>query len=224
LGKHVSLTAADQHRLDSYRADPEGTPKGGLVVVQEIFGVNHHIRNVCDRLASAGYVAIAPALFDRMVRNFETGYSPEDVATARKYLTNIDWDAMIRDIEAAATDIRNVGALGIIGFCMGGSLAFLSAARISGLSAAIVYYGGQITRFIDEQEKCPLQMHFGQKDDHIPLTDVEAIGKKHPKAQIYTYPAGHGFNCDERGSFDAASAKLAWDRSLEFLGMHLKQK
>jgi carboxymethylenebutenolidase len=224
LGKHVSLTAADQHRLDGYRADPEGTPKGGMIVVQEIFGVNHHIRNICDRLAKAGYVAIAPALFDRMVRNFETGYTPEDVAKARSYLANPDWDAMVRDVDAAKNEISAAGPAGIVGFCMGGSVAFLAAARVSGLSAAVSFYGGQITRFLDEQEKCPMQMHFGEKDDHIPMKDVAAIRDKHPKAAIYTYPAGHGFNCDERASYHEPSAALAWSRMLEFLGTNLKGK
>ena len=221
MGKHFSLTAADQHQLGAYRADPAGTPKGGIVVVQEIFGVNHHIRNVCDRFAAAGYAAVAPALFDRKVRDFETGYTPEDIAEARKYLTDIDWDAMMRDVAAAADDLTSSGPVGVVGFCMGGTVAFLAATRLDGVSAAVGYYGGQITRFVDEKEKCPVQLHFGEKDDHIPLTDVEAIKKKHPQMEVYTYPAGHGFNCDERGSFHEPSSKLAWDRTLAFLAKNL---
>ena len=224
MGKQLSLTASDGHRLGADRADPKGTPHGGMVVVQEIFGVNHHIRSMCDRLAAAGYSAIAPALFDRKVRDFETGYTPEDIAKARQYLTNIDWEAMLRDVSAAIENIKPVGPAGVIGFCMGGSVAFLSATRLKGVSAAIVYYGGQIIPFVDEREHCPMQMHFGEKDDHIPQTDVGTIRTKHPKAEIYTYPAGHGFNCDERGSYDAPSARLAWERTLAFLQKHLQRK
>jgi carboxymethylenebutenolidase len=224
LGKHVSLTASDAHKLGGYRADPADTPKGGIVVVQEIFGVNHHIRSLCDRLAAAGYVAIAPALFDRKVRDFETGYTAENVAEARKYLTDIDWDAMMRDTAAAAAELKSAGPIGVVGFCMGGSVAYLAATRLDGVSAAVGFYGGQITRFVDEKEKCPLQLHFGEKDDHIPLTDVETIKKKHPQAEVYTYPAGHGFNCDERGSYHEPSANLAWDRMLAFFGKNLVRR
>jgi carboxymethylenebutenolidase len=223
LGKHFSLTAADHHQLGAYRADPPGAPKGGVVVVQEIFGVNNHIRNICDRVAAAGYVAVAPALFDRKVRNFETGYTPEDVAEARKYLTDIDWDAMMRDVAAAVADVKAAGPVGVIGFCMGGSVAFLSATRLDGVSAAVGYYGGQIIRFVDEKEKCPIQLHFGEKDDHIPLTDVETIKKKHPQAEVYTYPAGHGFNCDERGSYHESSAQIAWGRTVAFFAKNLSK-
>jgi carboxymethylenebutenolidase len=222
LGKHFTLTATDKHQLGAYRADPQGKPKGGIVVIQEIFGVNQHIRNVCDRFAAAGYTAVAPALFDRMVRGFEVGYTPDDIANARKYLTNIDWDAMLRDTAAAAETLKPEGPVGVIGYCMGGSVAFLAATRLPGISAAVGFYGGQITRFIDEQEKCPLQLHFGEKDDHIPLTDVEAIRKKHPRAEVYTYPAGHGFVCDERGSYHEPSAKLGRERTLAFFERHLK--
>lgn len=221
MGKHFSLTATDKHQLGAYRADPKGACKGGMVVVQEIFGVNNHIRNVCDRLAEAGYAAVAPALFDRKVRNFETGYTPEDIAKARQY-TDIDWDAMLRDVEAAMDDLKAAGPIGVIGFCMGGSVSFLSASRLSGLKAAVCFYGGQIAGFADEKPKCPVQMHFGEKDDHIPMTAVEAIRAKQPQAEIHVYPAGHGFYCDERGSFHEPSAKLAWQRSLDFLAKHMK--
>ena len=221
MGKHISLTTSDGHRLGGYRTDPAGKPKGGIVVVQEIFGVNSHIRNVCDRLAAEGYSAIAPALFDRLERDFESGYTPEEVGHARKFLTNIDWDAMLRDVAAAQTQLTSSGPVGAIGFCMGGTVAFLSATRLAGISAAVGFYGGQIIRFVDEKPKCPVQLHFGEKDDHIPMTDVETIRKKQPQAQVFTYSAGHGFYCDERGSFHAPSAKEAWDRTLAFFAANL---
>jgi carboxymethylenebutenolidase len=222
LGKHVSLTTTDSHSLGAYRAEPSGKPKGALVVAQEIFGVNRHIRNVCDRLAAEGYVALAPALFDRFVRNFESGYTPDEVAHARSYLGKIDWSKMLLDMQAGIEEVKSAGPVGVIGFCMGGSIAFLAAARLSGLKAAVAFYGGQIVKFADEKPKCPIQMHFGEQDANIPMSDVAIIREKRPEAEIYTYPAGHGFYCDERSSFHDASAKLAWQRSLEFLAQHMK--
>lgn len=221
MGKYVSLTTSDQHRLGAYRADPQGKPKGGIVVAQEIFGVNSHIRNVCDRLAAEGYVATAPALFDRFVRDFESGYSPDEVAHARKYLGNIDWNKMLLDIEAGVKDVQSAGPVGVVGFCMGGSVAFLAATRLTGLSAAVAFYGGQIVKYADETPKCPVQMHFGEQDTGIPMSDVEIIKQKRPDTEINVYPAGHGFNCDERGSFHEPSAKLAWQRTIKFLNKHM---
>jgi carboxymethylenebutenolidase len=222
LGKQFSLTTTDNHSLGAYRADPSGKPKGAMVVAQEIFGVNSHIRNVCDRLASEGYVALAPALFDRFVRDFESGYTPDEVAHARSYLGNIDWKKMLLDIQAGIDNVKSAGPVGVIGFCMGGSIAFLSATRLTGLKCAVAYYGGQIVKFADEKPKCPVQMHFGEQDANIPMSDVEIIMQKQPEAEIYTYPAGHGFYCDERGSFHDTSAKLAWERTLEFLSQYMK--
>ncbi len=219
-----TLTAADQHKLGAYRADPQGAPKGGMVVIQEIFGVNRHIRAVCDRLAQEGYAAVAPALFDRSVRNFESGYSPAEIEKARTFVAKPDWDAMLRDTDAAIKELKSVGPVGIIGFCMGGTIAFLSACRLSGLSAAVAYYGGRIVAFADEKPKCPTQMHFGEQDHSIPMTDVETIKQKRPDCEIYVYKdAGHGFHCDERGSFHKESRDLAWQRSMAFLQKHMKR-
>ncbi len=222
LGKHFSLTTTDNHTLGAYRADPAGKPKGAMVVAQEIFGVNSHIRNVCDRLAAEGYVAVAPALFDRFVRDFESGYSPDEVAHARSYLGKIDWPKMLLDIQAGIDEVKSAGPVGVIGFCMGGSAAFLSATRLSGLKAAVAFYGGQIVKFADEKPKCPVQMHFGETDASIPMADVEIVKQKRPDCEIYVYPAGHGFYCDERASFDDASAKLAWQRTIAFLDKNMK--
>ena len=169
MGKQFTLTTTDKHSLGAYRADPAGTPKGGMVVVQEIFGVNHHIRAVCDRLAALGYVAVAPAVFDRFVRNFESGYTPDEIAHARSYLGNLNWDHMMADVAAAQGDLKGTGPLGVVGFCMGGTAAFLAACRIPGFSAAVSFYGGMIGKFADEKPKCPMQMHFGEKDDGIPM-------------------------------------------------------
>ena len=224
MGKQFQLTTSDKHQLGAYRADPQGTPKGGLVVVQEIFGVNHHIRAVCDRLAGLGYAAVAPAVFDRFVRDFESGYTPDEVAHARSYLGNLNWEHMMADIAAAVDDLKSAGPVGVIGFCMGGTAAFLAACRLSGLSASVAYYGGMIGKFADEKPKCPMQMHFGEKDQSIPMDVVEAIKQKRSDAEIYVYPdAAHGFHCDERASYNKAAADLAWSRTTEFLAKHMKK-
>ena len=223
MGQHIKLTTADAHTLGSYRADPAGTPKGGMIVIQEIFGVNHHIRAVCDRLAALGYVAIAPAVFDRFVRDFECGYTPDEIAHARSYLGNLNWDKMILDMTAAKDELKGAGPIGVIGFCMGGTAAFLAATRIPGVAAAVSYYGGQIGKFADEKPKCPLQMHFGEKDEGIPLSTVEEIKKKQPQAETYIYEgAPHGFGCDERASFRKEASDLAWQRTQDFLAKNLK--
>ena len=215
MGKPLSLTAKDSHRLGAYRADPEGKPRGGIVVVQEIFGVNRHIRSVCDRLAALGYTAVAPALFDRFARDFQSGYSPDEVANARKFLADIDWAAFVRDTAAAVESLPRPAA--VMGFCMGGTVAYLAATQLDGLAAAVCFYGGQIAKSADVKPRCPTQMHFGEKDEHIPMADVAAIRAKRPDCEIYVYPAGHGFYCDERASFHPESAAIAWGRTLEFL-------
>ena len=224
MGKHFSLTAADSFKLGAYRADPSGAAKGGVVVIQEIFGVNHHIRAVCDRIAAQGYAAIAPALFDRQSPNFESGYSPDEIANARKFVANPDWGAMMRDTQAAIDEARKVGPAAIVGFCMGGTIAFLAAAKLNGLSAAIGWYGGQIAKNADEKPKVPVQLHFGEKDAAIPMSDVELIKQKRSSdCEIYVYAgAEHGFNCEERGSYNEAAAMTARKRALDFVAKHLK--
>ena len=224
MGQDIKLKASDGFQLGGYRADPTGTPKATVVVIQEIFGVNHHIRSVCDRLAGVGYVAIAPSLFDRMEPDFQCGYSPDEIAAARKFIANPDWAAMLLDTQAAIDEVKNVGPVGIIGFCLGGSIAYAAATKLSGLSAAVGYYGGAIVRFADDKPKVPTQLHFGEKDQGIPLSDVDTIKSKRPDVEIFVYPgAQHGFHCDERASYDKASADIAWPRSLDFFAKHLKK-
>jgi carboxymethylenebutenolidase len=224
LGKHFSLTASDSFQLGAYRADPAGAPKGGIVVIQEIFGVNQHIRAVCDNFAKEGYVAVAPALFDRTQRGYECGYTPPEIEKSRTFVAKPDWDAMMRDTDAAIKELKGAGPIGIVGFCMGGTIAFLAATRLSGLSASVPYYGGRIVAFADEKPKCPMQMHFGENDQSIPMTDVETIKQKRgADCEIFVYKdAGHGFHCDERGSFHPASRDLAWQRTTAFLAKHMK--
>ena len=224
MGQDIKLKASDGFELGAYRAEPTSAPKGAVVVIQEIFGVNHHIRSVCDRLAREGYVAIAPSIFDRITPNFQSGYSRDEVAEARKFVANPDFAAMLRDSQAAIDAVKPVGPVGIIGFCLGGSIAYAAATKLSGLSAAIGYYGGAIIRFADDKPAVPTQLHFGEKDAGIPLSDVETIKSKRPEVEVFIYPgAQHGFHCDERASYDRASADIAWPRSMEFFAKHLQK-
>lgn len=222
MGQDITLTASDKFELGAYRTTPTGSPKGAVVVIQEIFGVNHHIRAVCDRFAEQGYVAVAPAIFDRIERNFQSGYSEAEVAIARKFVAAPDWPAMLRDTQAAIDSVKDVGPVGIIGFCLGGSVAYAAATKLTGLSAAIGYYGGAIVKFAQDKPTVPTQLHFGSQDHGIPLSDVEIIRAKRPEVEVFVYDgAQHGFGCDERASYDKASADLARQRSLAFFANYL---
>lgn len=210
----LTLTSSDGHTLGAYRADPSGKPRGAIVVIQEIFGVNPHIRSICDRLAETGYVAIAPALFDRSERDFQSGYSPDEIEHARSFIADADWDAMVRDTEAARTAVADTGKVGIVGFCMGGTIAFLAATRLAGFSAASGFYGGRIQAFADEKPLCPTQLHYGSEDHGIPVDNVDSVRQRRPDCEIFVYDgAGHGFHCDARPSFDAEASGIAWSRT-----------
>ena len=215
-----TLQAADGHRLAAYRAAPTGKPRGALVVVQEIFGVTSHIRAVADGYAADGWLAIAPAMFDRVERGIELGYTPADIERGRELKGGCSNDHALLDIAAAVDTVRSAGKVAVIGYCWGGTLAWLAACRQPGLAAAVSYYGGGIGELVDLTPRCPVLAHFGERDASIPLSVPEALRTAHPEVEIHIYSAGHGFNCDQRGSFDAASAKLARERSLAFLNAH----
>jgi carboxymethylenebutenolidase len=218
----LTLTASDGHRLGAYRADPAGPPRGAIVVIQEIFGVNHHIRSICDRLAELGYVAIAPALFDRTERDFQCGYSAPEIERARAFIADPDWDAFLMDTEAARMAVQGIGKVGIVGFCLGGSVAFLAATRLDGFAAASGFYGGRIAAFAEEVPRCPTQLHYGAEDAGIPLSNVESVRAKRPDCDVFVYEgAGHGFHCDERASFDPEASKQAWARTVAFFASHI---
>jgi carboxymethylenebutenolidase len=221
MGHWVDLTAADGFRLSAYRADPDGAPRGALVVAQEIFGVNSHIRSVCDGYARNGYVAIAPALFDRYERGVDIGYTPPDIARGRELKALAKTDAALQDVAAARDAVAGAGKVGILGYCWGGYIAWMAAARVEGFACAVPYYGGGMTDAIAEQPKCPVMAHFGERDSMIPVTGVNALAAAHPSAQVFIYQADHGFNCDQRGSHDPASARLARERTLAFLRQHI---
>jgi carboxymethylenebutenolidase len=217
----IELAAADGHRLSAWRTGPEDATKA-LVVVQEIFGVNRHMRHVCEGFARQGFAVICPALFDRAEPGVELGYTPEDVQRGLQLRGAIDAAATLLDIEAAAAALPTGAKAGIIGYCWGGTVAWYGATRSQSFAAAIGYYGGGIAAAKDEAPRCPVQLHFGEADHGIPLTDVEAIRAAQPEVEIFVYPgAGHGFACEERGSFSPADSQLAEQRSLGFLARHL---
>jgi carboxymethylenebutenolidase len=217
VAETIELKTADGAKIGAYKAIPDSVPKGGIVVVQEIFGVNHHIRAVADRFAAEGYLTISPAIFDRAEKGVELAYDDAGMTRGMALAKKISPDQYFLSIEATIEALATAGPIGIVGFCLGGTLAFAAAARSEFLSAAVGYYGGGIADMAGAELNCPVALHFGTKDPHIPAADVEKIKAAYPEVPVYTYPAGHGFNCDERGSYDQPSAALAWTRTLSFL-------
>lgn len=212
----IRLTAGDGHELDAYEAGPADAA-AGIVIVQEIFGVNAHIRDVVDRYAALGYRAVAPALFDRLERGLELAYTEENVARGRAMRGAIDWDDTVRDVGAAVAHLAGSGPVGVVGYCYGGSLAWLAAHSLP-VAAAVGYYGGQIIQFLDRAPQAPVLLHFGEVDYMIPLSDVEEIRRAHPTVPAHVYPgADHGFNCDARDSYHPEAAPQALERTLAFL-------
>jgi carboxymethylenebutenolidase len=221
MGKMIELTASDGHKLAAYRADPSGKARGGIVVIQEIFGVNSHIKQVADGFAADGYLAIAPALFDRVQKNVDLGYKPEDIAKGREIRGKVTNDAALKDTEAAIKLAASAGKVGIVGYCWGGLITWLAAGKLGGLAAAVPYYGGGILDNAELEPRVPLMAHFGERDQHIPVAGVKKLAEKHKKQQIFIYAADHGFNCDHRGSYDAPAAKQARERTLGFFRKHV---
>jgi carboxymethylenebutenolidase len=219
----IELTAADGHRFAAYRAQPAAKARGAVLVVQEIFGVNSHIRSVADGYAADGYLALAPAFYDRAQRDFEVGYSQDDVQAGVKLMQQIDWNQTMADVAAAVAELQKTGKVGIVGYCWGGTAAWLAAARVAGISCSVPYYGGGMPDFADEKPKCPVMCHFGEEDQRPSLAQAKEIAAKHPSIQAYYYKAGHGFNCDQRASYNAEAAALAKRRTLEFFAKHLAQ-
>ena len=220
MGSTIDLKAGDGHTLSAYTAGNAGASKG-IVVIQEIFGVNQHIRHVADRFAAEGYAVCAPALFDRAQRGIELGYTQEDINKGRDYRMKLTDAQVMADVEAAAKHLAGK-ALGIVGYCFGGTVAWWGATRSRSFRAASCWYGGGIAGTKDEKPNCPVQMHFGETDASIPMTDVEAIRAAQPNAEVYIYAgAGHGFGCDERGSFDQKAYEQAQRRTLDFFTRHL---
>lgn len=217
MGQMIKLTAADGVTIGAYKAEPDGAPRGAIVLLQEIFGVNAHIRRVADRFAGDGYLVVAPALFDRVEPDVELGYDAEAFPAAVALVQRVDHAKTPLDVAAAVTVASEGGKVAVVGYCWGGSLAYDAACSAAGVTAAVGYYGGNIAKSLDRTPNVPLILHFGEHDDHIPLRDVDAIRAALPDVPIYTYDAGHGFNCDARAAFDEPSAAKALERTLAFL-------
>jgi carboxymethylenebutenolidase len=223
MGEMLTLTAEDGFKLSAYKATPAGKPRGALVVIQEIFGVNHHIKSVTDRFAKEGYLSIAPALFDRVERGFESGYQQADIERGRAVRGKLAIEDAIKDVRAAVKEAAKSGLkVGVVGYCFGGTMAWLSATRIDGVSAAIAYYGGGVADAAAEKPKCPVIFHWGETDASIPIEKAREVAAAH-KDHIHHFYAdsGHGFNCEQRGSYNSGSAKVARERSLEFIRKHV---
>jgi len=221
MGQTITLAAKDGHKLQAYRADPAGKPRGAIIVVQEIFGVNHHMRRLTDDFAKQGYVAISPALFDRVEKGVELGYDPKSIEAGRDIRGKVPLDGTLADLQATIDAAKPAGKVGIVGYCWGGGLAFLAATRLSGVAAAVGYYGGLVAAHAQEKPRVPVMLHFGDSDQSIPMSDVEKVKQARPDVTTYVYKAGHGFSCDERQSYNAEASKVALERTLKFFAENI---
>ena len=222
MAERTQITAVDGFTLGAWQGVPTGAPKGAVVVIQEIFGVNGHIREVVDGYAADGYFAIAPQIFDRVERDVELGYAGEDMQRGIALaFQQLDHASTLLDLQATIERASIHGRVGVVGYCFGGLLTWRSACELSGVSAASAYYGGGIAGETQRQPRCPVMMHFGDRDAHIPLSDVDKVKVAHPEVQVFVYAADHGFNCNHRGSYDATAAALAKSRTLDFFAPHL---
>lgn len=221
MGEFNQLMARDGHEFATWLAPSVGPARGAIVVLQEIFGINAHIRAVTDGFAAEGYVCIAPSLFDRVKRGVELGYSPEDVQLGRGFALQIPQEKLLADIAACINVVKHAGPVAAVGYCWGGSLAHLAACELP-VRAAVDYYGTRTVDNLNLRTHAPVQYHFGDQDKTIPPEAIEKIRAADPDGEIHIYPADHGFNCDHRASFNAAAAKLARERTLAFLARHLR--
>ena len=215
MGKHINLNTAGMQCIGAYVADAAGTPRGGIVVVQEIFGVNAHVRSVADRCARAGYTAIAPAFFDHVESGVELDYDDESFKRGRALVGEVGIERALADVASAAESMRSAGRIGVVGYCGGGTVALLAATRLT--MPAVSYYGARNVAFLGEPLRAPAQFHFGERDASIPAEAVQKHRDAYPDMEIYTYPAGHANNHeDDARHYDAPSAKRAWERTLAF--------
>jgi len=219
MGEMTTLMARDGHEFQAYLAAAAARPRGAVLVIQEIFGVNPYIRQLTDGFAAEGYTAIAPALFDRVRRGIQLGYGQQEVQEGVGYMQQLKPEQTLKDLAAAVAVVRRSGRLGTVGYCWGGALSYLAACELP-IACAVVYYG-KAQNYLDKKPKCPVLYHFGTQDASIPLSDVEKIRAAHPQGIFHLYEAGHGFSCNERGSYNAQAADLARQRTLEFLARHV---
>ena len=223
MGEHIQITSGDGFEIGAYVSRPSGQAKGGILVIQEIFGVNSHIREVTDGYAQSGYLAIAPKIFDRIDKDIELGYEEADMGQGVELaFQKLNMEQTLSDLQAAIDELkREQDRVGLVGYCFGGLLTWLSACDLQGVDAAVSYYGGGVVNHAEKQANCPVMMHFGELDAHIPMADVEKIRSAQPNVQLFSYDADHGFNCDHRASFNQLAANQALERSLEFFAEHV---
>jgi carboxymethylenebutenolidase len=218
----MKITANDGHEFSAYCARPQGVPRGGLIVIQEFFGVNGHIRRVCDQYAADGYLTVSPAIFDRVERDVELGYDEAGMNKGRELRAKLDLAKCMADIQATIDASASAGKVAALGYCWGGSLAYIASARLTGLDCAIGYYGAQIAAHASESPRAPVMLHYAEKDEYLPQADIEKVRTAQPSVIIYQYPGTeHGFNCDDRRFYEPKSAAIARERTLSFLGKHL---
>jgi carboxymethylenebutenolidase len=222
MGAWIELKPEGADAFRAWRADPAGRPRGGVVVVQEIFGINAHIRAVADKFAAEDYLAVAPGVFEHIEKGFDVGYDADARARGMAIVNKTDREQVLRDVAAAIEVAKEGGKVAVVGFCFGGTIAWAAAGRLSGVSAAVGYYGGGTIGLKNLKPRVPTLLHFGEKDQHIPIAGVRELAAAHPDVEVHIYPADHGFNCDQRESYDAPSAALAWTRTLAFLAKHLR--
>jgi carboxymethylenebutenolidase len=219
MGELTTLMARDGHQFQAYLSAPAGRPVGAVVVIQEIFGVNSHIRAVTDGFAKDGYTAVAPAMFDRVRRGIELGYDQSDVEQGRSTMQQLKLEETFADLSAAIAVVKHAGKVGTVGYCWGGAMSYVAACELP-IACAVVYYG-RASNFADRKPRCPVMYHFGTQDKSIPMSDVDTVKAADPSGTFYEYEAGHGFNCDQRPSFDPQAARTARSRTLDFFGHYL---
>jgi len=218
----VKIIADDGHEFSAYCARPQGTPRGSLVIIQEFFGVNGHIRRVSDQYAAEGYFVLSPAIFDRVERDVDLGYDQAGMDKGRELRAKLDLDKCLVDVQATIDAASSAGKVGVLGYCWGGSLAYIASARLNGLACAVGYYGAQIAAHADETPRVPVLLHYAEKDEYIPQDDIEKVVTAQPAVTIYQYPGTeHGFNCDDRQFYEQKSAAVALERTLAFIGKYV---
>ena len=220
MGLTITLTAGDGHTFEAYVAEPEGEAKASVVVIQEIFGVNDHMKEITDEFAANGYSAVCPAFFNRIEPGVVLSYT--DFSRGRELIGQITDDMVIADVNAAADQIRPAGKVGVIGYCWGGAMAFLSACKAN-VDWGVSYYGTRITKYSPTMKpKVPFQHHYGEMDKSFPMDAVEKVMAEQSEAEHFVYPgADHGFSCEARPQYNAEAAALAFERTLQFFEANL---
>lgn len=219
MGHEINLNTNGTQCIGAWLCEARGEPKGGVVVVQEIFGVNAHIRAVTERFAEAGYTAVAPAFFDHLETGVELDYDKAGFQRGKDLASEIKMDVAVADVASAAHSIASVGKIAVVGYCWGGTVSLVSGLRL--MMPAVSFYGSRNVRYMGDSATAPQQFHFGQNDRSIPPEAIERHRQTYPDAEVYSYPAGHGFNCDLREGYHAEASKLAWERTMDFLSRHL---